>query len=89
MTAHASSRRRSYSERQHAVESRPLPKVYRCTVCQSLAFDRIRLDSLFGWCPTCRLHRHFSIATDLEARRWAQARAAQADDPFYPTGTDW
>lgn len=89
MTQHAAMRRRRYSPRRHEVATRGLPPVYRCGVCQHLVFDKVRPDNLFGYCPRCRLHRTFSVATDPEARRWAEMRYAQAADPFYPTGTEW
>lgn len=78
MTAHGSTRRRTYSERSHDVATRPPVPVYRCTVCGGLGF-KVRVDSLFGYCRSCRWHRTFVVATDPEALRWAQARAIQPD----------
>ncbi len=72
-------RRRRYSERQHDVETRPLPVVYRCSFCRRLHFGPVRPDSLFGYCKHCHLHRHFYVATDPEARQWAAMRVNPSD----------
>lgn len=83
MTQHHANSRRRFSERDHvATRAQPVqpdqPPMYRCTVCGSLGFGRVRPDSLFGYCLTCGLHRTFTVATDPDARRWQRIRAGMA-----------